>query len=142
MLHSFWIPQLGGKRDLIANHTNYLWFTPDSVGEQAWNGFCAEYCGASHANMRFKAFTVTPADFESWAAHQMTPAAFGAVASAPRRPRRRGTPAARPAGEPSRHASAPSLASPVPVGTAPAASVAADPARRAARPRPAWPATT
>ena len=32
VLHSFWIPQLGGKRDLITNHTNYLWFTPDSVG--------------------------------------------------------------------------------------------------------------
>jgi cytochrome c oxidase subunit 2 len=41
---------------------------------------CAEYCGASHANMRFKAFTVTPANFEAWAAHQASPAAFGAVA--------------------------------------------------------------
>ena len=33
VLHSFWIPQLGGKRDLITNHTNYLWFTPDSLGD-------------------------------------------------------------------------------------------------------------
>jgi cytochrome c oxidase subunit 2 len=80
VLHSFWIPQFGGKRDLITNHPNYLWFTPDSVGEQAWNGMCAEYCGASHANMRFKAFTVTPANFEAWAAHQQAPAVFGAVA--------------------------------------------------------------
>ena len=79
VLHSFWIPQMGGKRDLIANHPNYLWFTPDSVGEQAWNGFCAEYCGASHANMKFRAFTVTPAQFEAWAAHQASPAVFGAV---------------------------------------------------------------
>ena len=79
VLHSFWIPQMGGKRDLIANHPNYLWFTPDSVGEMAWNGFCAEYCGASHANMRFRSFTVTPAQFESWAAHQAAPAVFGAV---------------------------------------------------------------
>ena len=70
VLHSFWIPQLGGKRDLITNHPNYLWYTPDSVGVQAWNGMCVEYCGASHANMRFKAFTVTPAEFASWAAHQ------------------------------------------------------------------------
>ena len=83
VLHSFWIPQMGGKRDLITNHTNYLWFTPDSVGEQAWNGMCVEYCGASHANMRFKMLTVTPANFESWAAHQQTMAAFGAVAPAP-----------------------------------------------------------
>ena len=80
VLHSFWIPQMGGKRDLIANHPNYLWFTPDSVSEQAWNGFCVEYCGASHANMRFRTFTVTPDEFAAWAAHQASPAAFGAVA--------------------------------------------------------------
>ncbi len=83
VLHSFWIPQMGGKRDLITNHVNYLWFTPDSVGENAWNGFCAEYCGTSHANMHFKVFTVTPANFDSWTRHEMTPAAFGAVAMNP-----------------------------------------------------------
>jgi cytochrome c oxidase subunit 2 len=83
VLHSFWIPQLAGKRDVISNHTNYLWFTADSARTNAWNGFCAEYCGASHANMRFRTFTVAPADFESWAAHQLTPAAFGAAAPTP-----------------------------------------------------------
>jgi cytochrome c oxidase subunit 2 len=82
VLHSFWIPQLGGKRDLITNHVNHLWFTPDSVGEMAWNGMCAEYCGTSHANMHFKAFTVTPENFAAWVAHQQSPAAFGAVATA------------------------------------------------------------
>ncbi|NUO65527.1 MAG: cytochrome c oxidase subunit II [Gemmatimonadaceae bacterium] len=82
VIHSFWIPRLGGKRDLVSNHTNYLWFTPDSADETAWNGSCNEYCGASHANMRFRAFTVTPAQFEEWTAHQKTPAAFGAVAPA------------------------------------------------------------
>src|SRR5690242_4686847 len=81
VIHSFSIPRLGGKRDLISNHTNFLWFTPDSIGEQALNGMCAEYCGASHANMRFKVFTVTPENFASWAAHQQTPAAFGAVSA-------------------------------------------------------------
>jgi len=70
VLHSFWIPQLNGKRDLISNHTNYIWFTPDSAF--AWNGFCAEYCGTSHANMRFKVFTVTPAEFDAYIAHQKT----------------------------------------------------------------------
>jgi cytochrome c oxidase subunit II len=79
VLHSFWIPQMGGKRDLITNHTNYLWFTPDSVGETAWNGMCVEYCGTSHGNMRFEMFSVTPANFESWVAHQKLPAQFGAV---------------------------------------------------------------
>ena len=81
VLHSFWIPQMGGKRDLIANHPNYLWFTPDSVGEMAWNGFCVEYCGASHANMRFKTFTVSQEQFAAWASHQAAPAVFGAVAA-------------------------------------------------------------
>ena len=83
VLHSFWIPRLGGKRDLIANHTNYLWFTPDSVSENAFNGSCNEYCGASHANMRFRAFTVTPAEFEQWTIHQKSPAVFGAAPAAP-----------------------------------------------------------
>ena len=83
VLHSFWIPQMGGKRDLITNRINYLWFTPDSVGENAWNGFCAEYCGSSHANMHFKVFTVTASNFDAWSKHQMTPAAFGAVAMTP-----------------------------------------------------------
>jgi len=76
VLHSFWIPQLGGKRDLITNKTNYLWFTPNAdLGTQAWNGFCTEYCGASHANMRIRMFTVQPDEFESWARHQATVAA-------------------------------------------------------------------
>ena len=83
VLHSFWIPQMGGKRDLITNRVNYLWFTPDSVGEGAWNGFCAEFCGSSHANMHFKVFTVTATNFDSWTKHQLSPAAFGAVAMTP-----------------------------------------------------------
>ena len=88
VLHSFWIPQLNGKRDLISNHTNYIWFTPDSA--YAWNGFCAEYCGTSHANMRFKVFTVTPSEFDAWVAHQKT----NAIGSAPpaRGDRERATP--------------------------------------------------
>jgi cytochrome c oxidase subunit II len=81
VIHSFWTPQLGGKRDVVTNRTNYLWFTPDtSVASSVWNGFCAEYCGASHANMRFRVFTVTPQQFESWIAGQKMPARFGAVA--------------------------------------------------------------
>lgn len=82
VLHAFWVPRLGGKRDLIANHTNYLWFTPDSTDDHAWNGICTEYCGSSHANMRFRAFTVAPEQFEQWVAHMRTPAVFGAQAGA------------------------------------------------------------
>jgi cytochrome c oxidase subunit 2 len=79
VLHSFWIPQMGGKRDLIANDTNYVWFTPESAF--SWNGFCAEYCGTSHANMRFRVFTVPPDQFERWIEHQKSPAS-GAPAPA------------------------------------------------------------
>jgi cytochrome c oxidase subunit 2 len=80
VIHSFWIPALGGKRDVVSNHTNYLWFTPDSVNQNVWNGACAEYCGTSHANMRFKAFTVSQADFDSWIEHQKLPG-VGTVAA-------------------------------------------------------------
>ena len=75
VIHSFWIPALSGKRDVIPNRTNYLWFSPDSSGSNAWNGACAEFCGTSHANMRFRTFTVAAADFESWAKHQAEAAA-------------------------------------------------------------------
>lgn len=77
VLHSFWIPQLGGKRDLVSNRTNYLWFTPNKdLPSSAWNGFCAEFCGASHANMKFRAYNVTPDEFAKWIAHQKRPGMF------------------------------------------------------------------
>jgi cytochrome c oxidase subunit 2 len=79
VIHSFWIPQLAGKRDVVhKNKPNYLWFTPDSIG--AWNGFCAEYCGTSHSNMRFRVFTVSPQDFQSWVSHEQTGPVFPAPA--------------------------------------------------------------
>lgn len=81
VIHSFWIPQLAGKRDAVPNRTNYIWFTPDaSLGPSVWNGFCAEYCGASHAKMRFRVFTVKPDQFESWVAGQQKPAAASLAA--------------------------------------------------------------
>ena len=45
------MPRLGGKRDVIPNRTNEIWFTPDSAG--VYDGQCAEFCGVQHANMRF-----------------------------------------------------------------------------------------
>jgi cytochrome c oxidase subunit II len=86
VIHSFWVPALAGKRDLIANRTNYLWYTPDSVGSEAFNGACVEYCGTSHGNMRFKAFTVPQADFDSWVAHQEAPAEGSVAMAAPGAP--------------------------------------------------------
>ncbi|MCC6241688.1 MAG: cytochrome c oxidase subunit II [Gemmatimonadaceae bacterium] len=84
VLHSFWIPQLGGKRDLISNKSNFLWFTPNKdLPSSAWNGFCAEYCGSSHANMKFRVYTVSSAEFDQWAAHQAQPAIFPVAAATP-----------------------------------------------------------
>jgi cytochrome c oxidase subunit II len=81
VIHSFWVPQLAGKRDLVKNRTNYIWFTPDSsMQSSVWNGFCTEYCGASHANMKFRVYTVQPEEFASWAKHQITGAAFNTPA--------------------------------------------------------------
>jgi cytochrome c oxidase subunit II len=123
VLHSFWIPQMGGKRDLISNRTNFLWFTPNKdLPSSAWNGFCAEFCGPSHANMKFRVFTVTDAEFGQWTAHQKQPAIFPAVALAP-------------------SAAAPAVA-PVPSGTGstPRLQVAATPTPVAApsAPVPVW----
>lgn len=83
VIHSFWIPNLGGKRDLMRNRTNSLWFTPDSTGPQAFNGSCNEYCGASHANMRFRAYTVSPEDFDRWVAGQQATAAITGAPATP-----------------------------------------------------------
>ncbi len=71
VVHSFWVPVLGGKRDVIPGRTNFIWLTPDSLGQ--FPGQCAELCGESHANMRLEAVVESPEQFESWAARQKTP---------------------------------------------------------------------
>ncbi len=118
VIHSFWIPQLGGKRDLMMNRTNHLWYTPDSVGEMAFNGSCNEYCGLSHANMRFRAFTVSQANFDKWVAHQKEPAAFGVPTLVPTAaPAAGAAAAARPSGA----TPPPAAATPTPAPAAPPA---------------------
>jgi cytochrome c oxidase subunit 2 len=118
VIHSFWIPALSGKRDVMPNHTNYLWFSPDSSGSNAWNGACAEFCGTSHANMKFRTFTVSAADFESWAKHQAE-AAVGAPT--PATPPAATTPPAGAAGTPA--AAAATTAAAAAAKTAPGAPV-------------------
>ena len=66
VIHSFWIPQLAGKIDMIPGRTNTLWFTPNEVRAEPYLGQCAEFCGLSHANMRFRVYVHTQADFEAW----------------------------------------------------------------------------
>ncbi len=73
VIHSFWVPALGGKRDAFPGHTNYIWLTPDSVGE--FPGQCYQLCGYSHGNMREKAIVQSPSDFQAWLNAQKAPAA-------------------------------------------------------------------
>jgi cytochrome c oxidase subunit 2 len=70
VIHSFWAPALGGKRDLIQGRTNRIAFNADSTGEY-W-GQCAEFCGASHANMRLRVFVQTDSQFQHWVDQQRT----------------------------------------------------------------------
>ena len=72
--HSFWVPQLAGKTDLIPGITNTMWIDPRLTG--TFFGNCAEYCGTQHANMLLRVIVEPPADFEKWAAAQRTEATF------------------------------------------------------------------
>ena len=76
VIHSFWAPGLGGKRDLTPGRVTRIAFTADSLGEVA--GQCAEFCGASHANMRLRVFVQSDSAFQAWVAHQREPAAVPA----------------------------------------------------------------
>jgi cytochrome c oxidase subunit II len=74
VIHSFWVPSLAGKRDVVPGRYNYLKITPDpgTSGEMI-KGQCAEYCGLAHADMRFRVFLDSEADFEAWSAEQLEP---------------------------------------------------------------------
>jgi cytochrome c oxidase subunit II len=73
VIHSFWIPALGGKRDAFPGHTNYIWMTPNTPG--TFPGQCYQLCGYSHANMRERAVIQTQADFDAWIREQQQPPA-------------------------------------------------------------------
>jgi cytochrome c oxidase subunit 2 len=64
VIHSFWVPKLAGKMDLIPNKANTLWFQADTPG--VYYGQCAEFCGPSHANMRLRVVAHPEAAFEAW----------------------------------------------------------------------------
>jgi cytochrome c oxidase subunit 2 len=68
VIHSFWVPQLGGKRDVVPGRINYLTFTPEAPGQ--YRGQCAEFCGTSHANMRLRVMVEAPEAFDRWAVRQ------------------------------------------------------------------------
>ena len=68
VLHSFWVPELAGKKDVVPGQTNTLTLSADKPG--TYLGQCAEYCGLSHANMRFRVIAKSPADFQTWLSEQ------------------------------------------------------------------------
>jgi cytochrome c oxidase subunit 2 len=68
VIHSFWVPHLGGKRDVVPGRHNRLVLTPEATGEH-W-GQCAEFCGASHANMGMRVLVQPAAEFDAWMAGQ------------------------------------------------------------------------
>jgi cytochrome c oxidase subunit 2 len=72
VIHSFWVPQLGRKIDLIPGRVNTIWLQADKPG--VFRGQCAEYCGAQHAHMGLFVMAQPPAEFNSWLARQQEPA--------------------------------------------------------------------
>jgi cytochrome c oxidase subunit II len=70
--HSFWVPRLAGKTDLIPGRVNTMWFQTRETG--LFLGQCAEYCGTQHANMLLRVIADTPADFDRWVEGQQKPA--------------------------------------------------------------------
>jgi cytochrome c oxidase subunit 2 len=71
--HSFWVPQLAGKTDLIPNHPNDTWIEPQHTG--LYYGQCAQFCGIEHAKMLLRVYVETPAQFQAWVKSQQQPAA-------------------------------------------------------------------
>lgn len=82
VIHSFWVPPLNGKRDVVPGNLTQLTLTTDADAASIDNGFgpgvilgqCAEFCGLSHADMRMRVFVETESDFASWVDGQLQPA--------------------------------------------------------------------
>ena len=69
--HSFWVPRLAGKTDLIPNRVNSMWLDPSEAG--LYLGQCAQYCGTQHAKMLLRVYAQTPQDFAAWVKQQQQP---------------------------------------------------------------------
>lgn len=73
VIHSFWVPQLSGKTDVIPGLENITWLEADRPG--IYRGQCGEYCGAQHGHMALDVVAQAPAQFQAWKAHQLESAA-------------------------------------------------------------------
>ena len=72
VIHSFWVPKLAGKVDMIPNRANHIWLQADQPGY--FYGQCAQFCGDSHAVMRFRVIALDEKEFATWLAQQTQPA--------------------------------------------------------------------
>lgn len=72
VVHSFWVPQLAGKTDVIPNHPNDTWIDPHHPG--LYVGQCAQFCGVEHAKMLLRVYVDTPQQFAAWVKNQQKPA--------------------------------------------------------------------
>ncbi|HKP71867.1 MAG TPA: cytochrome c oxidase subunit II, partial [Pyrinomonadaceae bacterium] len=72
VIHSFWVPNLVGKKDLVPGHDATLWFQADKEG--VYRGQCAEYCGLQHAHMAFWVIAEPLEKYQAWLAGQRSPA--------------------------------------------------------------------
>jgi cytochrome c oxidase subunit 2 len=70
--HSFWVPRLAGKTDLIPNHPNSMWIDPHETG--LYLGQCAQYCGTQHAKMLLRVYVQSREEFDNWVQSQRQPA--------------------------------------------------------------------
>jgi cytochrome c oxidase subunit II len=68
VIHSFWVPEIAGKTDVIPGRTNKMWLKSDKTG--TFRGECTEYCGQQHANMNFQVVVEDDAGFQSWVTGQ------------------------------------------------------------------------
>lgn len=78
VIHSFWPPQLSGKMDVVPGVVNKTWIRSDEIGE--FSGYCAEFCGEQHANMRFNIIVQSREDYDAWLANQTAPITAPAAA--------------------------------------------------------------
>jgi cytochrome c oxidase subunit 2 len=81
--HSFWVPRLAGKTDLIPNRVNHMWIAPSTPG--MYVGQCAEYCGTQHAKMLLRVYVHPRAEFDRWVQAQADPIASPASVAAGKR---------------------------------------------------------
>lgn len=71
VIHSFWVPQLAGKTDVVPNHPNETWIEPQRAG--LYLGQCAQFCGIEHAKMLLRVYVDTPEQFAAWVKNQQEP---------------------------------------------------------------------